>query len=195
MIVPFAATDLRAERCPLREAYSLLVSDFAKRMGSVLALLVIAATAWAQQTPDNRTPSSADEIGRFLDIKIPKGFKAEPVDEPGIMRWRKDDAEIYAVMGELFSDSTEKLLSVLHKAAEKDKKMAEVKSVRLKGARGLLLKEKPPEDSGRLRGWRMFLVADKKVLSLDFTAPAKDFDSFAPAFEEAIKSVKIKSPS
>lgn len=173
----------------------MLVSEFAKSIGLTFAILLLASAAWAQGGTANRAPGLPDEAGRFFDIKIPNGFKQEAVDEPGILRWRKDDGEIYLVVGELFADSAERFLSVLQKAAEKDANLMEVKSMRVKGGRGLLFKDKPPEDPGRLRSWRLLLVADKKVLSIDFTSPQKVFDSFIPAFEEAIKSLKVKSHS
>jgi len=155
---------------------------------------VIATGAWGQGTAD-AAPPLPEEPARFFDLKIPQGFKPEAVDEPGILRWKKDDGEIYAVMGELFSNSAEGYLNVLHKAAEKDKSLIEVKSMRLKGGRALLFKEKPRDEPNRLRNWRVLLVADKKVLSVDFTAPEKDFNSFVPAFEQTIKSLKVKPRS
>lgn len=173
----------------------MLVSSSAKSIGLTFAILLLASAAWAQGGAANRTQGLPDEAGRFFDMKIPNGFKQEAVDEPGILRWKKDDGEIYLVMGELFSESGERYLNVLRKAAEKDTNLQEVKSMRVKGGRGLLLKDKPPEDTDRLRSWRVLVVADKKVLSVDFTSPSKVFDSFVPAFEEAIKSLKVKSHS
>lgn len=173
----------------------MVVSDFARSILIAFALFLIASVACAQGNAGTRTSVLPDEAGRFFDIKIPEGFKPEAVDEPGILRWKKDDGEIYIVVGELFANSVDKYLNVLHKVAEKDKNLAEVKMIRLKGGRALLFKEKPPEEPGRLRNWRVLLVTDKKVLSVDFTAPEKDFNSFVPAFEETIKSLKVKSHS
>jgi hypothetical protein len=170
-------------------------SEFARPLGLTFAILLLATAVWAQGGTANRNAGLPDEAGRFFDIKIPDGFKQEAVDEPGILRWKKDDGEIYLVVGELFAESAERFLSVLQKAAEKDSKLMQVKAMRVKGGRGLLFKDKPPEDPARLRSWRVLVVADKKVLSVDFTSPQKVFDSFVPAFEEAIKSLKVKSRS
>jgi hypothetical protein len=38
------------------------------------------------------------------------------------------------------------------------------------------------------------VIADKKIINVDFTAPARDFESFIPAFEEAVKSFKLSLP-
>ncbi|MBI4962184.1 MAG: hypothetical protein HY913_02805 [Desulfomonile tiedjei] len=162
-----------------------------------IAILVVAATllcasAFAQEKPRSPESNLSEESARSFDIKIPEGFKAEATDEPGILKWRKGDGEIYLAVGEIIFESGEKLLEALHKAAEKNKAFEEVKPLRLKGGRALLYKEKAPDDSSRLRSWHMLIVAKKKTIAIDFTAPAKDFASFVPAFEGAVKSFKLK---
>ncbi len=64
-------------------------------------------------------------------------------------------AEIHAVVGDTFADSADVLFQALRKGAEANKKMEEVKTLRIKGGQGLLYKEKSTEDSGRcgLGGW------------------------------------------
>ena len=86
------------------------------------------------------------------------------------------------------------LFKAMRKSAEKNKDIQEVKTLRLKGGKAILYKEKPPEDPGRLRSWRLVVIADKKIINVDFTAPARDFESFIPAFEEAVKSFKLSLP-
>ena len=81
------------------------------------------------------------------------------------------------------------------KAADKDKKLEEVRTLQIKGGKALLCKEKAPDDPGRLRAWRLLVITKKKMINLDFSAPAKDFDSFLPAFEGAVNSFKLKPSS
>jgi hypothetical protein len=157
--------------------------------------ILMCSFAAAEQKPRPSDTSVLGESQRFFDLKIPEGFNAEATDEPGILKWRKDGGEIYLAVGESMSDSPEKFFDAIRKAAEKNKRFDEVKVLRLKGGRGLLCKEKAPDDPGRARSWRILVVANKKTLILDFTATAKEFSSFIPAFEEAVKSLKLKSPS
>jgi hypothetical protein len=154
---------------------------------------VMCASVFAQEKSRPSDLNLSDESARFFDLKVPEGFKVEGTDEPGIVKWRKDDAEIYLAVGEIIAESGEKLLDAVKKAAAKNSKYEEVKALRLKGGRALLYKEKAPDDPGRLRSWHMLVIAQKKTILIDFTAPTKDFASFVPAFEEAVKSFKIKS--
>ncbi len=131
----------------------------------------------------------------FFDMKIPEGFKSVAVDEPGILKWGKGNAEIYLVVGEIFSKSGPVVFEALRKAAQRDKGVEEVKSLKIKGARAALLKEKTPSDLSRLRSWRLLVVTEKQIVNVDFTAPAKDFKTYIPSFDEAVKSFKIKSKS
>lgn len=159
----------------------------------VVAAFVACASVFAQEKGRPSELNLSDESTRFFDLKVPEGFKTEGTDEPGILKWRKEDAEIYLAVGEIIAESGEKLMDAVHKSAEKNNKFEEVKSLRLKGGRALLYKEKAPDDPSRLRSWHMLVVAQKKTILIDFTAPTKDFASFVPAFEEAVKSFKIKS--
>jgi len=155
--------------------------------------MLVCASALAQEKRRPSESNLSDESARFFDLKVPEGFNAEATDEPGILKWRKNGGEIYLAVGEVIAESGEKLFDALHKAAEKNIKYEEVKTLRLKGGRALLYKDKAPDDPGRLRTWHMFVVAQKKTILIDFTAPVKDFASFLPAFEEAAKSLKLKS--
>lgn len=161
----------------------------------LFAAILLCSFAAAEQKTGPSASSVLSESERFFDLKIPDGFNAEATDEPGILKWRKDGGEIYLAVGESMSDSPEKFFDAIRKAAEKNNRFEEVKVLRLKGGRGLLCKEKAPDDPGRARSWRILVVAHKKTLILDFTATAKEFNSFIPAFEEAVKSLKLKSPS
>jgi len=172
--------------------------DFRKTGISSMAILFLISCAWAEQpakSPDEDRGNSKDSIHAVFHIKPPQGFKQEPVDETGILKWRKDSGEIYVVVGDLFFNSSAMLFKSVRKAAENDKNIQELKTLRVKGGKAILYKEKPPEDLGRLRSWRLVVVTDKKIINVDFTAPARDFESFVPAFEEAIKSFRLTSTS
>jgi len=134
-----------------------------------------------------------EQPGRFFDLKIPEGFTLAPMDEPGIFKWKKDSGEIYLVVGDVFGDSDERVFNDLRKAANKDKRIDEVKILRVEGGKALLWKEVPAGDPGRLQVWRLIAVTKKKkMINIDFMAPVKDFRSFAPGFEEAVKSFKLR---
>ncbi len=160
------------------------------------ALLLVSATCWAQadKAPAEEGGGSAINIpGRFFDMKIPEGFKSQPVEEGGILKWTKDSGEIFLVVGDLFHESGDVVFKALRKAADEDKRMEEVRTLKIKGGRALLYKEKPPEDPLRSRTWRLVVVTDKKMIDVEFSAPAKEFESFAPAFEKAVGSFKLKA--
>ncbi len=160
------------------------------------ALLLIATIGWAQadKAPDEEGAATNIDIpGRFFDMKIPEGFKPQPVEEGGILKWAKDSGEIFLIVGDLFHESPDVIFKALRKAADQDKRMEEVRTLKIKGGRALLYKEKPPEDPLRSRIWRLMVVTDKKMIDVEFSAPAKEFDSFAPAFEKAVGSFKLKA--
>jgi hypothetical protein len=139
--------------------------------------------------------ATTEKPDRYFDMKVPEGFKLEPAEEPGIFKWKKDSAEIHAIIGDAFTESADELFQALRKGAEANKKMGEVKTLRIKGGYGLLYKEKNPEESGRLRSWRLVVLTNKKMINVDFTAPSQDFNALAPGFESAVKSFKLKSSS
>jgi len=166
----------------------------------LLCLLVVLVWSWGRA--QEKAVSGAEELSskpaqeaRIFDMKVPQGFQAEPVDEAGILKWKKDSGEIYLVVGDLYAESGEALIKELSSAAEKNKQVAEVKVLKLKGGKGLLYKEKPPEGPGRLCSWHLIATIRNKVINVDFTAPSKDFESFAPGFEEAVNSFKLKPSS
>ena len=128
-------------------------------------------------------------------MKLPEGFKSLAVDEPGILKWGKGPAEIYLVVGEIFSKSGPVIFDALKKAGQRDKAIEEVKNMKIKGAKAALFKEKAPGDLTRLRSWRLLVVTDKQIVNVDFTAPAKDFKTYMQGFDEAVKSFKLKSKS
>lgn len=139
----------------------------------------------------NEQRALRDNATWVSQIKPPDGFVREPVDESGILRWRKDSGEIYLVEGDLFVDSGDMLFKTIRKALEKDNTIQEVKNLRIKGGKAMLYKEKPPSDAGRLRSWRLLAITDRKIINVDFAAPSRDFDKLIPAFEEALKSFKL----
>ena len=76
---------------------------------------------------------------RLFDIKIPDGFKSEAVDEPGILKWRKDSGEIYLIVGDLFGESGDSLFKMLKSSAEKNKTVQESKVAEDQGRKGAAL--------------------------------------------------------
>jgi|UniRef100_A0A7C4ETM3 hypothetical protein len=155
-----------------------------------------ALPAQSQKSSDaNARPAPQELNGGFFKIKIPQGFQQDPVDEPGIYKWRKDSGEIYIVAGDSFFQSPDPILKALRNTAEKDPQIEEVKEIKLKGGKALLCKDKGSDQPNSLRAWRLVVFTDQKMMNIDFTAPVKDFMSFAPAFEEALRSLKLISPS
>jgi hypothetical protein len=163
----------------------------------ILGAIGCPAQAEDQEGVPTERPAATllEKPDRYFEMKVPEGFKLEPAEEPGIFKWKKDSAEIHVVVGDTFADSVDVLFQALRKGAEANKRMEEVRTLRIKGAQGLLYKEKTPEDSGRLRAWRLVVLTNKKMINVDFTAPAQDFNALAPGFESAVKSFKLKSSS
>ncbi len=155
-----------------------------------------ALLAQSQKAPEaNARPTPQELNGGFFKIKIPQGFQQDPVDEPGIYKWKKDSGEIYIVAGDSFFQPPETIFNALRKAAEKDPQIQEVKVIKLQGGKALLCKDKGASQPNSLRTWRVIVFTDQKMMNIDFTAPVKDFMSFAPAFEEALRSLKLISSS
>ncbi|MGB9616679.1 MAG: hypothetical protein ACP5M0_03190 [Desulfomonilaceae bacterium] len=155
-----------------------------------------ALLAQSQKSSDANVQSAPQELnGGFFKIKIPQGFQQDPVDEPGVYKWRKDSGEIYIVAGDSFFQPPDPVLKALRNAAEKDPQIDEIKEIKLKGGRALLCKDKGSDQPNGLRAWRLIVFTDQKMMNIDFTAPTKDFMSYAPAFEEALRSLKLISPS
>lgn len=158
----------------------------------------MSSLSWAKAPNDGGTkdPKTVSEnADLFFDMKLPEGFKSLAVDEPGILKWGKGPAEIYLVVGEIFSKSGPVIFDALKKAGQRDKAIEEVKNMKIKGAKAALFKEKAPGDLTRLRSWRLLVVTDKQIVNVDFTAPAKDFKTYMQGFDEAVKSFKLKSKS
>jgi hypothetical protein len=173
-------------------------NDLMKGWIICLAVILAYSSAYAQrksEAPRGQEPKAAEQAEKFFDMKVPEGFAPEAVDEPGILKWKKDSGEIYLVVGDLFAGPADTLFKVLRGAADKDKNLEEVKAVQIKGGKALLYKEKAPEDPGRLRAWHLIVITKKKMINVDFSAPGKDFDSFIPAFDSAVHSFKLKSSS
>jgi hypothetical protein len=149
---------------------------------------------WAQNNKANRAHPQqlSEEVdGQFFKMKLPNGFKREHVDEAGIHKWKKDSAEIFIVVGDAFIESRDTLFNALRKASESNSGIEEVKILKIKGAKAMLNKEKQVPEQKRLRSWHLVVLTDKKIVTIDFTAPVKEFNSFVPAFEESLRSFKI----
>lgn len=172
---------------PLKYARLLTIT-----MSLVLAVLPWSFASAQESSLDQNFLQSPD---RLFDIKIPEGFKSEAVDEPGILKWRKDSGEIYLIIGDLFGESGESLFKVLKTAAEKNKTVYEVKVMKVKGGRALTYKEKGPGNSGRLVTWHFVVVTNKKIITVDFSAPEEEFNSFFTYFQSTINSFKLKTTS
>lgn len=173
-------------------------TDLMKGLIVCLAAILICSSAYAQKKAGpsgEQERATTQQAERFFDMKVPPGFAPEAVDEAGILKWKKDSGEIYLVVGDLFTAPGDALFKALREAADKDKNLEAVSTLPVKGAKALLYKEKAPEDSGRLRAWHLVVITKKKMINVDFSAPAKDFDSFIPAFESAVSSFKLKSSS
>jgi hypothetical protein len=168
-----------------------------KVVWAVVLIAVLFAIPVAAQEPAKkaRPATESDESGRIFDIKVPKGFEPEPQEEPGIVKWKKDSAEIYLVVGDLFLESGEGLFQRLFTAASENKSFENVRKLNIKGGHGLVYTEKSPGEPGRLRSMHMIVITDKKVIQIDFSAPEKDFAAMAADFEAARKSFKLKNTS
>ena len=162
----------------------------------VLFASFFASVVTAQNEAD-RTTKTADNIleepGRLFNIKVPKDFKAAPLEVPGIIKWKKDQAEIYLVVGNNFLKSKDRTFNSLYKAAKKNKKYKQVELVKMRGGKAFVFKEKAPKEPSRLQTWRLVVVTDSKIIHVDFSAPAKDFNSYANQFEAALKSFKLRA--
>lgn len=172
-------------------------AHFMKALTLLLLATVVGSVASAEDKPETteRKNSRQEQSLRIFDMKVPQGFELQPADEPGIFRWAKDSAEVLAVVGDVFSGSADLLFNSLRASAKKDKRFERVQDLTLKGAKAMLLIEKPSEDQDRLKSWSLVAVTDKKVIAIDFSAPAREFKSFEPEFKKAVKSFKLKSPS
>ena len=152
--------------------------------------------AQSQRTQNKSKSAAQRELdGGFFKIKIPLGFVQDQVDEPGIYKWRKDSGEIYIVSGDSFFQAQDSMFQNLHDSAKKDARIEEAKILKIKGGKALLCKEKGSTKPNGLRTWRLIVFTNKKMLNIDFTAPTQDFTSFVPAFEDALRSLKLASQS
>lgn len=164
----------------------------------LVAVILLPPAAFSQEQPitaGKKPDNVLENPGRFFDLKVPDGFNSENVEEAGILRWTKGSAEILLAVGDVFQESGDVLFKALETAASKDKRIQSVRKVKLKKARALLIKEKAPDDTSRLQAWRLVIITENKVVNIDFTAPTKEFDTFAPDFEQVVKSFKLKSAS
>jgi len=161
----------------------------------IILILITAVPSVAQEklSPLENVPKfSQEKRNQLFEMQIPEGFKPEPSDEPGIEKWKKNSAEIYAVYGEIFANSSDSLFKAIREKAKADKRTEEIRNIRVKGGKAFLYKEKNPEDPNRPKAWRLFVITNNKMINIDFIAPSKDFNSFKPAFEIALKSFKLK---
>jgi len=102
------------------------------------ALLFIVPTIVPAQTADKGKDSQQkkkkqiDTTNMIFDFKPPKGFDAGAQPEAGIIRWKKDGAEITLVVADLFAGPRDKLYRALLEAADgvTDGRLGQVQPVR-----------------------------------------------------------------
>ncbi|MGC8658664.1 MAG: hypothetical protein ACP5U1_06285 [Desulfomonilaceae bacterium] len=135
------------------------------------------------------------QINDTMEIKIPNDFKPEGVDEPHIFKWTKNSAEIYIVIGDKFVGSRTGIINAIKKSSLSVKAFDQVKTVRIPNAKGIILKEKTPDDPDRLMCWELKIFSEKREINVQLSAPAKDFKIFSPSFEEVVKSIKVDKSS
>ncbi len=160
-------------------------------------LLVLSTPLWAQDDTkgSDKGPSTLEQFQSIAELAIPSGFSEEPSEDSGVIKFKKDTGEILIVIGDLFSESSTDLMKMLKEGAEKNKNIEEVKGLEVKNGSAFFYKEKKPEDSVRLLTWRIVAITDSRVINIDFTAPAGDFEKYIKDFEDALRSFNIKSPS
>jgi hypothetical protein len=161
-----------------------------------LSILIFALPGWGQEKPTSPVSGAGgilDEPSRIFDLDIPEGFKSAAVEEPGVMKWTRADGQIHLVVGGLHVESSKTLFDALKEAVEKNEKMEGIKTLDYKNGRGLMFRNKAPEDKQRLRIWRLFVVTDEKAFTLECSAPQSQFEKFVPQFEQALNSFKLKA--
>ena len=161
----------------------------------LFVLSMATGLALAQETTD-RPPADQELNNEYLrglfSVDLPEGFKLLSTEEPGIFRWKKGQAEISVVVGELFAGSPDYLFKALTTAGEENKRFQEVKAINVEGARAIIFKEKAPQDSGKLRSWRLMAINEKRCFSMELSSPEGDFPGLTPEFEKAVASFKLK---
>lgn len=175
----------------LRRALLVLLSIFPL---CVFVSSSLASSDEAASTSSNNKPS-ADLSAQIFELKVPEGFSLQASEEPGILKWTKDSAEIFAAVGQVFAGSGDLMFNSLRNAAKKGKLFEKVQVLSLKKGKAMLLVENAPEEPERLQSWRLIGVMDKKVVTIDFTSPGKDFKSFEPEFKKALKSFAFNQTS
>lgn len=158
---------------------------------SIFAIIFIPQCGYCQ--PVQKSESRAHLVDGVLELKIPVGYKSEAVDEPHIFKWTKNSSEIYVVVADRLVGSVKELIANLKRASASARHLDQIRTLRISNAKGILIKEKAPSDPDRLMSWGIKIFTDKHELNVDFSAPAKEFKTYAPVFEEIIKSIKIKS--
>lgn len=162
----------------------------------VIAVMLLFAGSVGAQTDEASKNGNAEEeesvAESFFYLEIPDSFREISVDERDINKWRKGTAELYLVTGDLIRESPEQLLDNLLESLKKNKHVEKVDVLELKGGMGLIYMEKAPENPERLKTRRLIAFTDKKILHLDFSAPAKDFDSYEADFAAVLKSFTLK---
>ncbi len=158
----------------------------------LVALICTALNAQEKPTPGEKSGENRqEETGRFFSLKVPDGFVPQPSEEAGILKWRKGAAEVYLVMGGIYSESPHDLFNALVKAAKANEGLEKVTVLKIRGGVAFKYRDKPPQDPGRMRTLRLVVITEKKIFNLDCSAPAKEFPTFLRDFEACLKSFKL----
>lgn len=166
-----------------------------RHMIALMALLIAVGVApCAADDPDK----SASElttvplgVGLTAEFRLPPGFIAGPATETGVMKWTKNRAEVFLVVGTLLSESADLVYEELLTAVKKHRRVEAVEEVSVSSGRAFLYKEKSPENPSRIRIWRLVIVLDERMVNVDCAAPEKEFSTYAADFTKVLKSFKI----
>ncbi len=166
-----------------------------RHMTALIALLIAAGVAPCTAEDADKSTSELTTVplgvGLTAEFRLPPGFIAGPATETGVMKWTKNEAEIFLVVGTLFSDSTDRVYEELLTAVKKHPWVEAVEEISVSSGRAFLYKEKSPEDSSRSRIWRLVIVLDDRMVNVDCAAPEKDFSTYAADFTKILRSFKI----
>jgi hypothetical protein len=160
----------------------------------ILLALIAPSSPWAA---DDKAESgrSAKEVagvlGQVFRMKAPQGFVPARSDRKGIVKWRKDSAEIFAVVGDLKSRTPGRLFKELYLAVKKNKNFEKVRKARIRGGRAFVYTEKAQEDRERIRTMRLVVISPNKIINVDFSAPAENFERYKKDFRSALKSFRL----
>ncbi|MEW6351103.1 MAG: hypothetical protein AB1646_18760 [Thermodesulfobacteriota bacterium] len=161
-------------------------------LGVVCLWVNPARTQEKKDGPKPEQTAAAEDLSRLFSLDVPEEFKSQATEEPGILKWKKDAAEICLVVSEVFAGSADQLFQALRTAGEEKGEMDEVKDLDLKGLKAAMFKEKPAKEPERLRVWRLIAIAKTKMFCLELSAPEREFPALTAEFDKVAASFKVK---